>query len=87
MAGFGERAEKILKSATEITGIKVSRARCDKEITLPKRVRIDLDKKLIALRSRESSLWSSADSLSSSSEPVIFRILMGVFKARLLYPR
>ena len=80
MAVFGERAEKILKPAIEVTGIKVSRARCDKEITLPKRERIDLDKELIALRSRESSLWSSADSLSSLSEPVIFRILMGVFK-------
>ena len=42
---------------------------CDKEITLPELVRTDLDKKLIALRSRESSPSSSADSLSSSSEP------------------
>ena len=76
MPVFGERAEKIRKPATEITSIKVSRARCDKEITLPMRVRIDLDKG----QGNLSSLWSSADSLSSSSEPVIFRILMGVFK-------
>ena len=69
VAGFGGRTDKILKPATEITGIKVSRARYDKEISLPKRVRIDLDKKLIALRSRKSSLWCSVDSLSSSSEP------------------
>ena len=44
MVGFGGLAHKILKPATEITGIKVSRAQCDKEITLPKRVRIDVDK-------------------------------------------
>ena len=59
VAGFGERAEKTLKPAIEIIRVKVSRARCDKEITLPKRVRIDLDNKLIALRARESSFWSS----------------------------
>ena len=46
-----------------------ARARCDKEITLPERVRTDLDKKLIALRSREFSPSCSADSLSSSSDP------------------
>ena len=38
-----------------------------KLITLPEWVWTHLDKKLIALRSRESSPWSSADSLSSSS--------------------
>ena len=40
-----------------------ARARCDKEITLIERVRTDLDKKLIALKSRESSSSSSAHSL------------------------
>ena len=77
MAGFGGRAKKILKSATEQLRVvqKVlvywyeARARCDQEITLPERVRTHLDKKLIALRSRESSPWFFVDSLSSSSEP------------------
>ena len=86
MAGFGGRTDKILKTATEITGIKVSRARYDKEISLPKRVRIDLEKKLIALRSRESSLWSSVDSLSSSSSQSRTPNLDGCYQG-LLYPR
>ena len=46
-------------------------ALCDKEITLPERVRIDLDKKFIAflLRSTSTKEAPSAESLDSSSEP------------------
>ena len=58
MPVFGERAEKILKPATEITSIKVSRARYDNEITLPRQVRIDLDKKLIASKSSGNLLFT-----------------------------
>ena len=57
-----------------------ARARCDKEITLPERVRTDLGKKLIALRSRESSPLCSADSLSSSSDPESYSSLDWCFQ-------
>ena len=82
MVGFGGHAHKILKPATEITGIKVSRVQCDKEITLPKRVR-NVDKTEIdQMRSRESPLCSSVDSLNFFlvRTRVIFLILMSIFK-------
>ena len=53
-------------------------ARCDKEITLAQRVRTDLDKKLIALRSRESFVfcWFSFFLVRTR---VIFQVLTGAF--------